>query len=302
MGVHFYKHTDHVISVARDGSEASERAPAKVKFLGREFDLFRHADDAAKRLRHGKDVYLDSKVPMTLADIRALNAVCEGHEHARNREVKSMLGEAISHHFNKQNVNVTEFGCGEYPITGYLPANADITYHGIDCDPQAITRLQQKGISASGWIEAEKDDLPQGRNSIAVSVYAMHLMMMSEDKKKIAERILNFSSAGDGFFVGNYYAYPYEQTSRAGRKELAQSLREHQGAYIVLRDPADKTNEFWIAGNPESMVKMMQFAETLNDVYYSRTGAELMKERSYAPPVAKPQESGAGIDLTPAPI
>lgn len=85
---------------------------------------------------------------LNIHDIMAINQVCDTEEFARNVAVKTIIGQALSEHFNGASFHVNEIGCGKHPIITYLQPGV-ASYHGIEVDADHIKALKSQGLSIS---------------------------------------------------------------------------------------------------------------------------------------------------------
>lgn len=259
------KLSDNVIAVPK--SVAGTSNPF-LSIDGRKFNLFRTG--------HGKDgtdqVYI-SALPSQLKgeDIAAINNLCDTHEGKLNRLVKQDLGLALSRYFNREAFHVNEAGCGRYPITSYFPANADITYHGIDTDPLNVDALHKMNVSASDWggVPAQ----PAGKTSVGVAVYALHFMV----SRDLPQQLRGLFSE-DGFFAGNFYIDPAERQHRKQGSFLERVLNSAHMPFVRLKDPEHNANEYWIIGKAADVGPLHDFATILQS-------SMLLNRRSAPQPV-----------------
>lgn len=259
------KLSDNVITVPK---AVAGTANPFLSIDGRKFNLFRTG--------HGRDgteqVYI-SALPSQLKgdDIAAINSLCDANEGGLNRLVKQDLGIALSRYFNRESFHVNEAGCGRYPITSYFPANADITYHGIDTDPANVAALHKMKISASDW--GGLPALPEGKTSVGVAVYALHFMVSRDVPRQIGSL---FSDGG--FFAGNFYIDPAERQHRKQGDFLARVLKSANMPFLRLKDPEHNANEYWVIGKASDVGPLHDFATILHD-------AMLMNRRSPPHPI-----------------
>jgi hypothetical protein len=233
-------------------------------------------DDKAWRLfrggRFGHAFYID-RDPSLLseADVKAINDTCDPKEGHRNRQIKRDIAGALSRYFNDTSFHVTEFGSGRFPISKYFPPSADVSYRGIDCDPGCIDHLHSMNIPASDWNTALAEGVPAGKPAICVSIYAMHFMINNE----FAQRIHSLTSGADGLFVGNFYVDPHEKETGEQREKLKGILAKNDLTSVVLKDPADPSNEYWVISKPENLASAQSLSVVLQKTVEDTRGKTL---------------------------
>ncbi len=258
QGLRVTKLSGNVIAVDRQAALMAN--PQRIVFGMRPFHQFRRSDE--------KTFYI-AKLPSDLEhnDITAINRACDTHEKPQNRAVKNVLAKSLQAHFNGKAFHVYEMGSGRYPISPYF-GNADLSFHAIETDPSCIDHMHRMNIPASNWETALAQGVPEGKPSVGVSVYALHFLANSD----LAAAIDNLTSM-DGFMVGNFYIHPEESRTGVGRKKLAQKLNENDIAHIVIKDPADRSNEYWIMGRMDCRESMASYAMTLQNTLYANAAA-----------------------------
>lgn len=271
------KVSDHVIAIERAVAERADQTlildnGVTGSFFRRGAEL---TNDDGVRVRRS---YYLTALPseLTANDIIAINDNCDVKEGARNREVKNALGASLKDHFEGRSYHVTEFGAGTAPIIPYLPEGHNVTYHGIDCDPNIVNELAAQGVSASTW-EGVTKGAPSDRTRIGVGVYSLHFMVNQD----LPGHIRSLTS-DDGFYVGNFYVDQREQESGGQRRKLGDILKSQNMHYVVLQNPANPTTEYWVIGPTAETQAVDDFAAVLRSHDSGRPNAKPPK-RSVAP-------------------
>ena len=205
-------------------------------------------------------VFIDV-LPSQLAsdDIKAINEKCDKTEGGKNRQVKNALSESLSRYFNTQAFHMNEAGPGQFPLISSMVANRDVSYHGIELDERHINTLKTKmKLSASDWDGVP--NLPEGKPSVGVSVYALQFMVSRDLPQKLKSLI-----SDDGFFVGNMYLSPEEKATHKQSSFFERALQQNKMGYVRLMDPACNANEYWIISKTTDTGNINDFAGILGD-------------------------------------
>lgn len=224
-------------------------------------------NEAFSYYRSGKDrvIFRKKEVPPSHfypEDNGALNNFCEQEEGRLNKAVKKELALALIKHFNGLSFHLMEFGCGFFPLVHHFGSKARLSYQGIEVDENCIRELHEMNVPAANWEHASELGLPEGKDTIAASVYAMHFMVNNE----FADRIKKLTS-DNGFFVGNFYSDPAEKVTGNEKQRLRAILKENNLFHIVLKNASAKkdSSEYWIIGKASSVTSMKNFARVMQD-------------------------------------
>jgi len=208
----------------------------------------------------------------TPQDNVALNKLCEAEEGHHNKAVKRLISASLAAHFKKQSFHLNEFGPGFYPILSYFNESVRLSYHGIDTDEACLDELHRMDIPASDWNVAMQGPAPD-KPVVAAGVYSLHFLA----KDDFGQKIEQLTSAGDGFFVGNFYIDPSEEVNRTGRKALAHVLEENNLYHVVLKNPKERGSEYWIIGKMDSIDAIDRFATTMQQTIARNWSRKLEK-------------------------
>lgn len=215
----------------------------------------------------GLSVFIKNGAPaeLTQTDIETLNARCDNTEKPRNRQVKKNIATSLKRYFGEMAIHIYEFGCGKFPITRQFGDRNGLSYHGIERDRNHIAELHRMDIPASDWAAAMKHPAPADRPSICVAIYALHFMVSS----KLPRRISHLTN-DQGFFVGNFYVDPTEQRSSKQRHALGNMIKNADMSYIVVDDPRNRANQYWVIGRSGNVSPLHRYAEVLEDILPKR--------------------------------
>jgi len=257
--------TPNVITISKAAADAADPF---LSLDGKRFHFFRSNSDYTTYI---------AGLPSQLAneDVLAINATCDRSEGSRNRSVKESIAQTLSSCFRGTSFRLTELGCGAHPILDYFP-NADIAYHGVELDPAHVNHVQTKlKLSASDWQGIP--DLPDGKPSLCVSVYALHFML----KRSLPEEIGRLISK-DGVFIANLYLDAQETKDHRQSTYLDRLLRTSKMEYRRVSD--GRFNEYWLVSHAGSGGRLDDIAGTLRaTIAQNRPQSQDHVARSYVP-------------------
>ena len=177
-------------------------------------------------------------------------------QHATNRLVKRAMADGL---IAAGVTGVLEWGCGYHPLRPYLPR--DVTFAGVDIDPEVVAENRRHGLACfpPGEAEVPFADRPL---SAVVSVFVFHFRLPSAHIATMA-RLLGT----DAFLLANVY-----RRDEQSRGRLITAFRGHGLVVTREKDPAEAAtgHEFWFVARPAVTQNLAD--KVLHTVRRSMTG------------------------------
>ncbi len=278
------------MSIQRVGEHLFVLSPAVYKDLADRGDIgpaFRRTNDGRFLMVKGSTAELSPN------EICTIGLLCDGPEHAKNRDIKAVLSGTLGRHFGpEEEYQLVEFGAGRHPLTETRNfTNTNVDYHAVEIDASVIADLKNGGVSASTIDTIPDGTLRTDVPRVSAGVYMMHFW----EPEKAAQEIKQVISQ-DGFFVGNYMT-AQRTHNPAHAEHMIEAFRENGLSVSVVRPRiSERTgkaesamgSEFWVVSNPADRNGMSplskRFAETINTYLQKSVPDEhWMKQRTYNP-------------------